>query len=293
MAVFAHPDDEQGVSGSLLKYGRMGANTTLICATRGEAGEIAPGVDATPENLGQVREQEMRRAAQVAEIKHLYFLDYRDSGMAGTAENEHQQCLNQASLFDVAAQVTRIVRQEKPQVLLTFDAYGGYGHPDHIQMHKVALLAFFVAGDPRAYPEQLRAGLVPWAPKKLYFGAFTKSRFARWYEFMQEQGQEMTEIAREFQKRALPDEAVTARIDVSEFVDLKMQSLKCHASQLGPNTFFARIPEEFRRESNKTETFVLAESRLPRPDGVETDLFAGIADVAPAEIADESEELGT
>jgi LmbE family N-acetylglucosaminyl deacetylase len=277
MGIYAHPDDEQGISGSILKYSRMGANTTLICATRGEAGEIAPDTNATPENLGQVREQEMRCAAELIGVNHLYFLDYRDSGMAGTPENEHLLCLHQAPLFEVAEKVTRIVRRECPQVILTFDAFGGYGHPDHIQMHKAALIAFFVAGDPRAYSHQLAEdGVSVWTPQKLYFGAFSRARFQAYYELMRQEGKELDEFAKAFEKRALPEEAITTRIDVSEFVDLKMQSLMCHATQLGPNTFFAKLPRAAWREGAKNETFVLAESRSGRPDGVETDLFAGL-----------------
>src|SRR6187549_389578 len=117
MAVYAHPDDEQGVSGSFAKYALEGVNTTLICATRGEVGEIAPGVEATPETLGQVREAEMRCAAAKIGLRHLYLLDYRDSGMVDTADNEDKRSLHQADLLEVTGTVTKIVREQKPQVM--------------------------------------------------------------------------------------------------------------------------------------------------------------------------------
>lgn len=276
MGVYAHPDDEQGISGSLAKYARQGANTTLICATRGEVGEIAPEVQATPETLGQVREGEMRCAAAKIGLRHLYFLDYRDSGMVGTPENQDARSLHQASLMEVTANVTRIVRAQKPQVLLTFDAWGGYGHPDHIQMHKAALMAFWLAGDAHYFPEQLTNGLHPWTPSKLYFHAWPRSRFQAYVEHLQREGQEIPEWILNFGSRATVDEAITTHVDVKEFVNLKVESLLCHASQMGPNTFLRRLPEGIWRDMLKTETLMLAESRTGRSSG-ETDLFEGIS----------------
>lgn len=275
LAVYAHPDDEQGISGSFAKYARRGINTSLICATRGEVGEIAPGVPATPETLGQVREGEMRCAAAKIGLRHLYMLDYRDSGMVGTPQNEDERCLHQADLLDVAARVTKIVREQKPQVLVTFDAWGGYGHPDHIQIHKAALLAFFVAGDKRAFPEQLKDGLEPWTPQKLYFNVWPRSRFDAYVEYLKTNGQEMPDWLVAFGQRALPEEVITTRVDVSEFVRLKMESLQCHASQLGPDTFFRKIPTAVWLDMVKQETFMLAESRTGRAND-EQDLFEGI-----------------
>ncbi len=276
LAVYAHPDDEQGISGSLARYARQGVNTSLICATRGEVGEIAPGTNATPETLGAVREAEMRCAAAKIGLRHLFFLDYRDSGMAGTAENEDPRSLHQANLIQVAEKVTRIVREQKPQVMITFDAWGGYGHPDHIQMHKATLMAFWLAGDPRSFPEQLKNGLQVWAPSKLYFNVWARSRFTRYLEFLQSEGREIPEWLANFGNRAVPDEVITTRIDVSEYAKLKLESLLCHATQLGPNTIFRQIPENLWLEMVKTETLMLAESGTGRASG-ETDLFEGIA----------------
>ncbi len=277
MGVYAHPDDEQGATGSLAKYSREGVNTTLVVATRGEAGEIAPGVDATTENLGAVREQEMRCAARTAGVRNLYFLDYCDSGMAGTPENESPLSFHQASLFSVAEKVTRIIRQQRPQVLLTFEPWGGYGHPDHIKIHRAALIAFFVAGDPREFPSQIsEEGLEPWPPSKLYYGAFSRAQFSKYYELLQEKGEPIPETLAQFLKRALPDDVITTRIDTSALAELKYKALLCHASQLGPDTIFAKLPPEMRIERMKLETYILAESRLPRPFDVETDLFEGL-----------------
>lgn len=275
LAVYAHPDDEQGVSGLMAKYARQGVNTGIICATRGEAGEIAPGTHATPETLGQAREAEMRCAAAKIGVRHLYLLNYRDSGMADTPENQDPRCLYQANVLEVAAQVTRIVREQKPQVMIAFDAWGGYGHPDHIKMHQAALMAFWMAADARNFPEQLADGLETWAPSKLYFNAWPRSRFRSFVEYLKAQGEPAPDWLEAFAHRALPDEVITTRLDVHEFVDLKIESLMCHATQLGPNTMFRRIPESLWRDTLKVETLALAESRTGRAQN-ETDIFEGI-----------------
>ncbi len=276
LAAYAHPDDEQGVSGLMRKYAHSGAGVTLVCGTRGEAGEIAPGVNATPATLGQVREEELRCAAEKIGVENLYFLDYLDSGMMGTKENADERNLWNANLFEVAGKLVRIIRRHKPHVVLTFDANGGYGHPDHIKIHQAALMAFFVAGDARAYPEHLKEGLQPWTPLKLYWGAFPRSRFQKYAEMAEKAGVDISTPMKEFLKRAMPEEIITTRIDVSDYVDLKLSALSCHASQMDPNSFWGKIPPEIRKEGLKVETLVRAESRVAPPQDVEDDLFAGI-----------------
>ena len=276
LGAYGHPDDEQGVSGLMHKYARAGVEVTLVCATRGEAGEIAPGVNATPENLGRVREDELRCAAEKIGIRNVYFLDYRDSGMMGAPENNHPRSLWHANLFEVAGQLVRIIRRHKPQVILTFDPNGGYGHPDHVKIHQAAMIAYFVAGDPRIYPEHLREGLEAWAPSKLYWGAFPRSRFQKYATAAEKMGIEIPVPLKEFLKRGTPDEVITTRIDVAEFVDLKLDALGCHASQMDPNSIWRKIPPQIRREALKVETLVRAESRVAPTQDIEDDVFAGI-----------------
>ena len=277
LGAYAHPDDEQGVSGLMHKYASQGVDVTLICATRGEAGEIAPGVNATPENLGAVREEELRCAADKIGVHNVYLLDYRDSGMIGTPENIDPRCLWQANLIDVTEKLVRLVRRHRPQVMLTFDMNGGYGHPDHIQIHRAALMAYFVAGDPRAYPDQIaKEDLQPWLVSKLYWGAFPRSRFEKYAALAQQAGSDLNIPMQEFLKRAIPDEAVTTKIDVADFVDLKLNALYCHASQQNPDSIWMKIPQDIRREGLKVEALIRAESRVIVPQGLETDLFAGI-----------------
>src|SRR5215471_15476344 len=129
LGIFAHPDDEGALSGAMLKYSALDVETGLVCATRGEVGEISDPALATPETLGQVREGEMRAAAEVLGVPNLWFLDYRDSGMAGTPANSDPRCLAQANAAEVVGRLVAVIRQFRPQVMVTFDETGGYGHP--------------------------------------------------------------------------------------------------------------------------------------------------------------------
>ncbi len=277
LGAYGHPDDEQGVSGLMRKYANAGVNVTLVCATRGEAGEIAPGVNATPQTLGQVREEELRCAAEKIGITNLYFLDYRDSGMIGTPENSDARCLWQANLMEVTEKLVRLVRRHKPQVILTFDPNGGYGHPDHIKIHQAAMIAYFVAGDARIFPEQItKEDLQPWTPLKLYWGAFSRSTFQKYADMAKQAGVEIPEPMKQFLKRGTPDEAITTRVSVADFVDLKLNALSCHASQMNPESMWSKIPERVRREGMKVETLIRAESRVAPFQGVEDDLFIGV-----------------
>ena len=125
MMAFAHPDDESRLAGSTIaKYSAEGADVVVVCATRGEAGEIEPGVDATPETLGDVREAELRASVAVAGAK-LELLNYRDSGMAGTPENRNPKAFVQAPEAEVVDKLVALIRQYKPQVIVTFDEKGG------------------------------------------------------------------------------------------------------------------------------------------------------------------------
>ena len=218
----------------------------------------------------------MQCAAEKIGVNNLYFMNYRDSGMMGTTENADPRCFWQANLMEVTEQLVRIIRRHKPHVITTFDPNGGYGHPDHIKIHQAATMAYFVAGDARIFPEQITQGLDAWSPLKLYWGAFPRSRFAKYAEMAQQAGVNIGVPMQEFLKRGMPDEIITTRIDVSGFVDLKLNALYCHASQMNPNSIFAKIPQDIRREGMKIETLVRVESRVAPILGVEDDVFAGI-----------------
>jgi LmbE family N-acetylglucosaminyl deacetylase len=279
MAVFAHPDDESfGIGGTLAYYGAdPDVRLVLVCATRGEAGEISdPGL-ATPEHLGQVREQELRCACQRLGVDALYFLDYRDSGMAGSQENQHPRALNMADPEEVVGKIVVHIRREKPQVVVTFDETGGYGHPDHVAIHHRTRVAFEAAGDLSKYPEQITAGLEPHQAQKLYYTAIPRRFFRAAVDKMTELG---IEIPQRYLERlngpfGLPDEACTTDIYVQDYWNVKQAAVQCHATQLNPDSIFSSLPPEVMRELQSWECFQLAESYV-ESDENSHDLLAGL-----------------
>ena len=279
MAVFAHPDDETfGIGGTMVRYGAdPGVRVVLVCATRGEAGEISDPALATPERLGQVREDELRCACRTLGVDTLHFLGYRDSGMAGTPENRDLRALAMADPKEAVGRIVAIIRRERPQVVVTHDETGGYGHPDHIAVHHHTTAALAAAGDAAAYPEQVAAGLAPYQPQKLYYTAIPRRFFRAVIAKMVDLGLEVPERLKQRLDSpfGLPDEACTTDIGVADFWDTKRMAFQCHATQIKPDSFFAVLPAELMRELQAWECFQLAESSIGGDDGGH-DLFAGL-----------------
>ncbi len=174
LSVLAHPDDESfGMGGTLALYAEQGVEVHLICATRGEAGEVGPDYLKGFDSIAELREGELRCAAAHLGLAGVYFLDYRDSGMVGSKDNDHSNALIQAPIDEVAAKIVGYIREIQPQVVLTFDPIGGYRHPDHIHIHKAAVRAFDLAGE-----QHYQDGLPPFKPQKLYYHTISK-RFIR------------------------------------------------------------------------------------------------------------------
>jgi LmbE family N-acetylglucosaminyl deacetylase len=272
LGIFAHPDDEGVMSGALLQYSTSGAETGLICATRGEVGEIADPTLATPENLGEVREGEMRAAAEVLGVHNLWFLDYRDSGMAGTPENQDPRSLAQASAAQVVGKLVGIIRQFRPQVTVTFDETGAYGHPDHIAIYRHTTSAFYAAADAAQYPELGPEHMV----SKLYYSAFPRSFVRQIGEWMQSQNYEGSFRNLDPEKLGIPDELISVQLNVEPWLETKNRSWSMHRTQMDPNNPMARLPQEVQRRWRSREYYQLAASRVgPDVEG-ENDLFARV-----------------
>ena len=175
LAVLAHPDDESfGPGGTLALYAHRGVEVHLACATRGEVGEVTEELLRGYRDVGELREHELRCAAQHLRLTGVHFMGYRDSGMPGSPDNRHPQALAAAPLDEVAARVTHLMRSLRPHVVITFDPIGGYRHPDHIAIQRATVAAFEAAGDAARYPD----GLPAYRPQKLYFHTFGR-RFLR------------------------------------------------------------------------------------------------------------------
>ncbi len=272
LGIFAHPDDEGMMGGASLQYSTSGVETGLVCATRGEVGEIADPALATPENLGEVREGELRAAAEVLGVRNLWFLGYRDSGMAGTAENQDPRAFAQASAAEVVGKLVGIIRQFRPQVMVTFDETGGYGHPDHIAIYRHTTSAFYAAADAVQYPEHGPAHMV----SKLYYSSFPRSVIRQMGEWMKSQNYEGSFRNLDPEKLGMPDEQISVWLNTERWLETKGRSWSMHRTQMDPNNAMARLPEEFQRRWRSYEYFQLAASRVgPDVEG-ENDLFARV-----------------
>ncbi|MGD8488719.1 MAG: PIG-L family deacetylase [Anaerolineae bacterium] len=273
LAVFAHPDDETfGTGGTLARYASNGTEVTLVCATRGEAGEIADPALATPENLGQVREAELECAARQMGVQEILLLDYRDSGMAGTAENDDPRALVNAPAKQVVQQIVAIIRRLRPQVVVTFDPQGVYGHPDHIAIHRHTVTAFHAAADPTRFPE-LGA---PWQAERLFYSIVPRSMLRTMRDWLASMGEDTRDLEGFEQAAAQwPDEKIHVSLDVSEAVDTKWSALSCHQTQFGPDNLFRRMPENVAKQILSQEHFALAWP-APKPQLQLEELFAGL-----------------
>jgi N-acetyl-1-D-myo-inositol-2-amino-2-deoxy-alpha-D-glucopyranoside deacetylase len=273
MAIYAHPDDEAfGTGGTISRYASEGVKVYLVSATRGEAGEISDPSLATPETLGCVREDELRCAAETMGVTQLVFLDYRDSGMAGTPENQDPSAFINAPAEEVVPRLVSLIRGLRPEVIMTFEPNGGYGHPDHIAIHKHTVAAFHAAADPTCYPE-LGA---PWQAKRLFYTAIPRSFFKDMRQQMVELGLDTKDLGSvDDPQLGWPDEAVNVRLDVSHSVESKWQALQCHRTQFGPGNLFRRLPEDRAKKLMSREYFALAwpesAAGLQLPD-----LFSGV-----------------
>ncbi len=269
LAVFAHPDDETfGVGGTLALYARRGVDVVLICATRGEAGDSDITDWGECEDLACRREQELRCAAAILGLKEVIFLGYRDSGMPGSPANQHPRALMQADPDVLAGQVADWIRRLRPQVVLTFDPYGVYGHPDHIAMHRATAAAI------DRLPEEER-------PRKLYYTVLSR-RMLRWtVRLMPLFGIDPTAVGknRDINLRAILEHElpVTTRIDIHATYDLKQQAIACHSSQQsGPRSFWGWLPRSLLRRWQSAETFYRAIPPFRRGERLERDMFAGL-----------------
>ncbi|GII57086.1 GlcNAc-PI de-N-acetylase [Planotetraspora thailandica] len=265
MAVHAHPDDEvMSTGGILARYAQEGIRTVLVTCTNGEQGDgpggVKPGEEGhDPDAVAEVRLSELRESVGHLGIAHLELLGYRDSGMQGWAANEDPRAFSNVPLEQSAAKLGALMERYRPQVVVTYDETGGggYGHPDHVQAHRVAVAATLGTG----------------IPDKLYYAAVPRESIREMFAFMRASGVDMGdfELPEDF---GTPDELITSVVDVSPYAENKLKALAAHASQ-GQNIFLLRMPDEAQQRVVSHETFIRHFCRVPAPDH-EDDLFAGL-----------------
>src|SRR4030088_204928 len=264
MLVHAHPDDEAiSTGGVMMKAKAHGHRVVLVTATRGEAGEIYNMDEALSRpRLGKIRTEELRAAGDILGVDRIELLGYRDSGMVDTADKIDPPSFHHAPLDEAAAKLAAVIRDERPDVVVTYAEDGIYGHPDHIKAHYITNAALDLLE---------REG---WAPKKLYYTAIPRSMME---EFMKQ----MPEEARQQQNSNMrvdgtPDELVTTRVDVHDYVEEKRKAFAAHVSQNDPNSWFATMASQIYELAFGTEYYQLARGKLGT-EPPEPDLFAGIS----------------
>ena len=261
LAIFAHPDDETfGLGGTMALAAASGVPVTMICATRGEVGEISPGTGATPDTLGRFREEELRVAMAMLGVTDVRMMGFRDSGMQGTAENDDERALIKAHPDAVIHALVRAIRELRPSVVATWDESGGYGHPDHVAVHHHATAAFHAAGDASRFPT---AG-APWQAKRLFYTAIPVQEFMRLMAEMREADVDVPSVAEDDNMMAeLPRVEPNCIIDVSNYFELKEQAMLTHKTQISDMDPFMRMPVEKRRRFFGREYFYQAHPLLP------------------------------
>jgi LmbE family N-acetylglucosaminyl deacetylase len=265
MAVLAHPDDESLATGGILaKYAAAGVQTYLVMATRGERGWFGPAADYPgPQALGRLREAELRAAAHVLGLRKVFFLDYRDGE------------LDQADPAEVIAKIVTRLRRVRPEVVVTFDPNGLYGHPDHIAISQLTTAAVVAAADPDYH--DLTAGS-PHRVSKLYYRAFVPAEQLAYEAAFGPLVMPVDGVERRL--AAWPDWAVTTRIDTSAYWEQVWRAIECHCSQLPGYQKLKALPDSYHTHLWGRQTYYRAMSLVNGGREVEDDLFAGLREQA-------------
>ncbi len=271
MGIWAHPDDEAfGTAGTMARAVSSGHAVAVVCATRGEQGQIADPALATPENLGQVREQELRSACGAVGVTDVNFLDYRDGH------------LPEADTIEAIGRIVRQIRRFKPDVVITFAANGGYGHIDHMAIHRLTLAAIPAAANPTFFADQVSEGLQAHRVRKLYFAAMPRSRWQAMQQAAQSSGEDFIpggdQATIPIEQMGTPDERVSTvvTLDDAQF-QAKLKSLAAHATQMPKDSPWAQATPDQLRAFMGVEHFELVPAySVGTFTTPEDDLFAGL-----------------
>lgn len=285
LTVHAHGDDETiTMGGSLAVLGDRGVKTSVVCCTDGKLATIVdPDMpeETTRPRLAEIRQDELRDACRILGVTEVNFLEYGDSGMAGESTNRLPDAFWMASVDEAVGKVVAHIRRFKPHVVVTYDENGGYGHPDHVQTHRVTLLAVEAAQSAALYPE---AG-APWQVPKFYYTVFSRSGFQKMIDAAKQLGVEPPFGVEEAENLPFlsPDDRVTTRVPCVEGVVRKRDALRAHKSQIGPDWPMLNVPDDVALELFAYEEYALIISRV-RSDLPEADLFAGVEVEEPAAV---------
>ncbi|WP_052664190.1 N-acetyl-1-D-myo-inositol-2-amino-2-deoxy-alpha-D-glucopyranoside deacetylase [Nitriliruptor alkaliphilus] len=289
LCVHPHPDDEAIACGGVLaRTSATGGRTVVVTCTGGEAGENLAGIDLGDEDLTTHRRREMADSIAALGVDEHVWLGYRDSGMVGTDDNDHPDSFHAADLDEAARRLAAVVRRVRPDVVVSDDERGTYGHPDHIKAHHVTVRAVALAADPAA-----EVAGEPWSVPKRYVHTLTKTRLWQAHTGLVAAG-----LASPFGGADIaspddlpfgtPDGQLTTVVDVRAWLDTKRAALLAHRSQIGADSFFINTPDDMAVALFGIEEFVLENGTSGSLDGeLEDDLFAGLSAVprtAPSDV---------
>src|SRR6476619_2967179 len=288
LLVHAHPDDESiGQGATMAKYVAEGRGVTLVTCTAGELGEIlVPELEhLSPEQLAEHRRGELEDAMKCLGVTDHRFLGgfgtYRDSGMkwhedghAVAADDVHENAFWHADLTAAADHLVTVIREVRPQVLVTYDQFGGYGHPDHIQAHRVAMYAAQLAAVP-SYRRDLGEA---WEIAKIYWSAMSESRMRESLRSLRAAGDTTSFEGMDPDgplPMTTPDADIAAAVDGNGYVEKKLDALRAHRTQITVDGPFFALSNNVGNRAWGTEFFRIAKGRPADvgPDGLETDLF--------------------
>lgn len=292
LVILAHPDDESfGPGGTLAKYAREGVAVHYLCGTRGESGTVDAESLNGFSSVGDLRWSELTCAAKELGLAGIHHLGYRDSGMIGAADNEHAESLHAAPLDDVADAIIEYIRRLDPEVIITHDQFGGYGHPDHIKLHKATLRAYEKLYGVNMHPAAdgrmaLAAPVKPATDGKqasasqrvphLYFGVIPKNLVKLGVKILPLFRQDPRKFGRnkdiDLVQIAAWDVPPTTRINTKDYIEVKQRASSCHASQQPPARASLVVRLMFRRAQG-TEYFARAYPPTSKGERIETGLF--------------------
>ncbi len=248
----AHPDDESiATAGTMARAKAEGHRVVLVLATRGELGEFAPDALAPGESLTERRVAELAASAEILGVDRLEYLGYRDSGMDGEPTNHDADAFARADVEEAAARLAQILRDERADVLTVYDDHGGYGHPDHVQVHRVGVRAAELAGTRRVYESTMNRDWIR--------------------TLIERRADEMLDApdAAQMDDFGSPASIITTTVDVGDYLEQKRAAMAAHASQIPPDSFFLSMPLEAFAEAFGAEWFI----RRDAPGNRETWLF--------------------
>lgn len=276
----AHPDDEAiATGGTMTLAAAAGHRVVLVTATRGEMGEPQPGVLADGEPLWERRVLETHQAADIMGLHRVEFLGYEDSGMIGEPSNENPLCFWQADVEEASQRLAGILRDVEADVLTIYDSHGGYGHPDHIQVHRVGKRAAEIAGVARVYQSTMNRDRILRQMKENAHlfeedGPTVEGPSVEATVETEIEGEIEGETVEQMRRRAeaaergefgSPEALITHAVDVSAAIETKRAAMAAHRSQIGPDSFFFKMPVEVFTSAFGTEWFI--ELERERPEG--------------------------